>query len=262
MDSLRALSSPSVPVLRHQKIDVILRRNSAEAVPRDIAIIKNGDAGWAGLRVSEAMDVDCEEKSLTGDAEPMETRQGQVITIPGSNKMATGENGFGRLRSISHGMSYLLLLPSQAVGKGIVTVTGMQTEVGKCMASTPKRAQKPARFMNFQDYGKAQPVKGWTRRTHSFAGKFLGLSTHMKILTFVIIIIHGVYDERVARECNARYNTDAYNPSCEPGLPASQNAPGGSSSRPGNASLCAAARSVSMPHPRAGSHSLKTSTKV
>jgi magnesium-transporting ATPase (P-type) len=172
MDSLRALSSPSAAVLRDGKIDVI---PSAEVVPGDIVVVKTGDTIPADLRIFEAMNLNCDEKSLTGEAEPVEKRTGHDIMVPGTkDKLATdeGEVGVGD----RFNLAYSTTTVTKGRGRGIVVFTGMSTEVGKIAASTSKKSRKAGRSMNYKKYGKTQPVKGGARRVYDFVGKFLGLT--------------------------------------------------------------------------------------
>ncbi|KAH8687444.1 hypothetical protein BGZ60DRAFT_425344 [Tricladium varicosporioides] len=171
MDSLRALSSPSAAVLRDGRVDVI---PSAEVVPGDIVILKTGDTVPADLRLFEAMNLNCDEKSLTGEAEPVEKVIENNIMIPGSKKLATedAEVGIGD----RFNMAYSTTTVTKGRGRGIVTSTGMQTEVGKIAASTTKKNRKAGRSMNYKKYGKTQPVKGLARRIYDIVGKFLGLT--------------------------------------------------------------------------------------
>ncbi len=120
------------------------------------------------------MNLNCDEKSLTGEAEPVEKRPGHDITVPGTDRLATeeGEVGVGD----RFNMAYSTTTVTKGRGRGIVTFTGMQTEVGKIAASTTKKTRKPGRSMNFKKYGKAQPVKGLARRIYDVVGKFLGLT--------------------------------------------------------------------------------------
>lgn len=120
------------------------------------------------------MNLNCDEKSLTGEAEPVEKRPGQDIMVPGTDRLASeeGEVGVGD----RFNMAYSTTTVTKGRGRGIVAFTGMQTEVGKIAASTTKKTRKPGRSMNFKKYGKAQPVKGLFRRTYDVVGKFLGLT--------------------------------------------------------------------------------------
>ncbi|KAF4628235.1 hypothetical protein G7Y89_g9916 [Cudoniella acicularis] len=172
MDSLRALSSPSAAVLRDGRVDVI---PSAEVVPGDIVILKAGDTVPADLRVFEAMNLNCDEKSLTGEAEPVEKIVENNIMVPGSgDKLATDESEVGIGDRFN--MAYSTTIVTKGRGRGIATSTGMQTEVGKIAASTTKKNRKAGRSMNYKKYGKTQPVKGGARRIYDFVGKFLGLT--------------------------------------------------------------------------------------
>jgi magnesium-transporting ATPase (P-type) len=143
-------------------------------VPGDIIILKTGDTVPADARVFEAMNLNCDEKSLTGEAEPVEKRIANDIIVPGSGKLATeeGEVGIGD----RFNMAYSTTTVTKGRGRGIVTFTGMQTEVGKIAASTTKKSRKVGRSMNYKKYGKTQPVKGAARQVYDLVGKFLGLT--------------------------------------------------------------------------------------
>lgn len=171
MDSLRALSSPSASVLRDGSVIVV---PSPEVVPGDIVLLKMGDTVPADLRIFEAMNLTCEEKSLTGESEPVEKITSNEIFVPGTEERATTEEQVGI--ADRNNMAYSTTTVIKGRGRGIVVFTGMQTEVGKIAASTTKKQRKDGRSMNYKKYGKIQPVKGAARRTYDFIGKFLGLT--------------------------------------------------------------------------------------
>ncbi|KAK3306536.1 uncharacterized protein B0T15DRAFT_144083 [Chaetomium strumarium] len=171
MDALRALSSPSASVLRDGKTVVI---PNAEVVPGDIVNLKMGDTVPADVRLFEAMNLNCDESSLTGEAIPVEKQTNNDILVPGSEKAATTEDEVGIADRIN--MAYATTTVRKGRGRGIVVATGMQTEVGKIAASTSKKRRKAGRSMNWKKYGKTQPIKGAARRTYDFLGKFLGLT--------------------------------------------------------------------------------------
>ncbi|KAK4188431.1 hypothetical protein QBC35DRAFT_195331 [Podospora australis] len=171
MDALRALSSPSATVLRDGKSVVV---PNAEVVPGDIVALKMGDTVPADIRLFEAMNLNCDESSLTGEAIPVEKITANDIHVPGTEKLATEDGDVGIADRIN--IAYATTIVRKGRGRGIVIATGMQTEVGKIAASTSKKRRKPGRSMNWKKYGKAQPVKGFFRRTYDFFGKFLGLT--------------------------------------------------------------------------------------
>lgn len=108
------------------------------------------------------MNLNCDEKSLTGEAEPVE-----------KEIQAIGEEvGIGDRTN----MAYATTTVTKGHGWGIVAFTGMDTEVGKIAASTTKKERKPGRSMSARKYGKKQPVKGALWRVWDVVGKFLGLT--------------------------------------------------------------------------------------
>ncbi|KAH8603167.1 hypothetical protein B0O99DRAFT_605317 [Bisporella sp. PMI_857] len=171
MDSLRNLSSPSARVLRNGKEDVI---PSAEVVPGDICILKTGDTVPADMRLFETMNLNCDEKSLTGEAEPVEKVIENNIEIPDQEgKLAESEDQVMPADRIN--LAYATTTVTKGRGKGIVIFTGMETEVGKIAAASAGKKRKPGRSMSLK-YGKLQPVKGAYKRTWDGVGKFLGLT--------------------------------------------------------------------------------------
>jgi Na+-exporting ATPase len=68
MDALRALGSPSATVLRDGQEETIPSR---EVVPGDIVKVKTGDTIPSDLRLFEEMNLECDEKILTGEAMPV-----------------------------------------------------------------------------------------------------------------------------------------------------------------------------------------------
>ncbi|KAF9874975.1 potassium/sodium efflux P-type ATPase [Colletotrichum karsti] len=171
MDALRSLSAPSANVLRDGKTQVI---PNAQVVPGDIILLKMGDTVPADMRMFEAMNLSCDEQSLTGEAAPVDKTTEANIVVPGTEKPATeeGEVGIGD----RFNLCYATTIVRKGRGRGIVIATGMQTEVGKIAASTQKKVRKPGRSMNYKKYGKRQPVVGLTKRVYDAVGKFLGLT--------------------------------------------------------------------------------------
>ncbi|KAK0717907.1 ATPase, P-type cation-transporter [Lasiosphaeria miniovina] len=133
-----------------------------------------GDTVPADIRLFEAMNLNCDEQSLTGEAIPVEKSTAHDIMVPGTEKPAVSEDEVGIADRIN--IAYATTIVRKGRGRGIVVATGMQTEVGRIAASTSKKRRKAGRSMNWRKYGKAQPIKGAFRRTYDFLGKFLGLT--------------------------------------------------------------------------------------
>lgn len=143
-------------------------------MPGDIVLLKTGDTVPADLRLFEAMNLACEEGQLTGESIPVEKIVDNNIHTPGTEKLATSEQEVGIGDRVN--MAYATTVVRKGRGRGIVTATGMSTEVGKIAASTSKKQRKAGRSMNWRKYGKRQPVVGLARRTYDVIGKFLGLT--------------------------------------------------------------------------------------
>jgi magnesium-transporting ATPase (P-type) len=121
------------------------------------------------------MNLNCDEKSLTGESEPVEKSVEHNVEVPGSEgKLATSDEEVGIGDRFN--MAYSTTTVTKGRGRGIVAFTGMETEVGKIAASTTKKNRKVGRSMNYKKYGKTQPVKGLARRAYDVIGKFLGLT--------------------------------------------------------------------------------------
>lgn len=114
LDALEKLSSPSSNVIRDGQVKTI---PSAELVAGDIVLIETGDAIPADLRLTEAVNLRCDESALTGESLPAEKD-----TLPVEGIVGPGDQ---------HNMAFSSTNVTYGRGKGIVTSTGMHTEVGK-----------------------------------------------------------------------------------------------------------------------------------
>ena len=115
LNALNKMSSPRTKVLREGQV---FQTDSTGIVPGDIVILDTGDIVPADIRLMEAVNLKIQESSLTGESVPVEkintVLEGTDIPLGDRDNMAfsTGVVTYGR-------------------GKGIVTSTGMQTQVGK-----------------------------------------------------------------------------------------------------------------------------------
>jgi Na+-exporting ATPase len=119
------------------------------------------------------MNLACEEGQLTGESIPVEKITENNITGE-DEKPVTEEGQLGIGDRIN--MAYATTVVRKGRGRGIVTATGMSTEVGKIAASTSKKQRKAGRSMNYKKYGKRQPLVGLSKRVYDIIGKFLGLT--------------------------------------------------------------------------------------
>jgi len=162
MDGLRALSSPSATLLRDGQIDTI---PSGDVVPGDVIIIKTGDTVPADIRLFESMNLECDEKILTGEAIPVAKEIDPIKEDAGVGDRIN--------------MAFSSTTVTKGRGRGIVVFTGMRTEIGIIAESMQGSTRKPNRTLSRnkeQSIGTLQPVKGVALRTWDSVGKFLGLT--------------------------------------------------------------------------------------
>ncbi|KAI9758673.1 MAG: hypothetical protein M4579_002921 [Chaenotheca gracillima] len=164
MDSLRSLSSPSATVLRDGSEQVI---PSGEVVPGDIIMVKPGDTVPADLRLFDAMNLECDEKILTGEAAPVAKEVDPLFD--GKDELSVGVGD--RINMI-----YSSSTVTRGRGRGVATFTGMYTEIGKIADSMQGKQRKPNRSLSRRKGGTTQPVKGVILRIWDGVGKVLGLT--------------------------------------------------------------------------------------
>src|SRR5687767_2272366 len=112
--ALKKLAAPNAQVLRdgHQ-ITVPAR----ELVPGDIVLLEAGNYVPADLRLASAVNLKIEEAALTGESVPVEKDASQVV----KEDVALGDR---------KNSAFLSTLITYGRGKGIVTGTGMRTQIG------------------------------------------------------------------------------------------------------------------------------------
>ena len=115
LEALKQLSSPETTVIRDGKR---FKVKSSELVIGDIVVLEEGDTIGADLRLIEAVNLKCDESSLTGESVPVE--KDSKVTF--SESVAIGDRV---------NMAYMSTPVSYGRGKGVVTSTGMRTEIGK-----------------------------------------------------------------------------------------------------------------------------------
>lgn len=115
MEALQKMSAPATNVLRNGKTEKI---ESAELVPGDIVLLNAGDTVPADLRLMETDALKINEASLTGESNTIDKKPDplQEENPPLGDRTNMAFKG----TAITSGK-----------GKGLVTATGMQTELGK-----------------------------------------------------------------------------------------------------------------------------------
>ena len=164
MESLRSLASPSAAILRDGHLETV---PSADIVPGDVVQIRTGDAIPADMRLIDAMNLECDEKILTGEAIPV--AKDAILSFVGRDEVTVGVGD--RLN-----MAYSSTTVTKGRGTGIVVFTGTFTEIGKVAESMRGKPPKVNRSMS-QETGSLQPVKGAALRVWDGFGAFLGLTT-------------------------------------------------------------------------------------
>ncbi len=115
MAALRKLGAPSVRVRRNGGVREIPSR---ELVPGDIVLLEAGNAVPADVRWLECVNLRAQESALTGEAEPVEKSPAPLS----SRELPLGDRA---------NMGYLGTSITYGRGTGVVTETGMATELGR-----------------------------------------------------------------------------------------------------------------------------------
>ena len=114
LEALKKMSAPTAHVLRDIKVNEI---PSSDLVPGDIVILETGSFVPADCRLVHAVNLRVEEASLTGESHPVE-KNANIRLLPDTN-LADRINMVMATSTILYGR-----------GVGIVTSTGMNTQVG------------------------------------------------------------------------------------------------------------------------------------
>jgi Ca2+-transporting ATPase len=113
--ALKKMAAPDAHVIRDgHRVTVPAR----ELVPGDVVLLEAGNIVPADVRLIESINLKIEEASLTGESMPVNKQADEVM----SKDAGLGDR---------HNCAYMSTLVSYGRGKGVVTATGMQSEIGK-----------------------------------------------------------------------------------------------------------------------------------
>jgi Ca2+-transporting ATPase len=127
LHALREMAAPTAKVIRGARtLDI----PSAELVPGDIILLEDGDKVPADVRLFESHDLDSEEAALTGESVPVQKNHALEL----ERDAALAE----RVTMVFMGTRI-----SRGRGRGIVTNTGVYTELGKIAGMLARVEEEP-----------------------------------------------------------------------------------------------------------------------
>jgi magnesium-transporting ATPase (P-type) len=116
-DALRAIMSMTKTQCMVVREGVLASINGTELVPGDIVILQAGDRVPADIRLFYVKDLRCDESALTGEAQPVDKHlQALELHTP----LAERKN-----------MAYMGTMVTYGLARGVVTATGLQTQIGE-----------------------------------------------------------------------------------------------------------------------------------
>ena len=130
--AIEALKNMSSPLARVRRDGNVVEIDSRELVPGDIVLLEAGDVVPADMRLLEAASLKIEEAALTGESVPVEKDVTETVKA---------EAGIGDRVNMGYQNSNV----TYGRGTGVVTNTGMYTEVGKIadMLANADESQTP-----------------------------------------------------------------------------------------------------------------------
>lgn len=139
MDALKKMSAPHARVKRGKETKEI---PASDLVPGDLVLLEAGDIVPADLRITESHALRMEEAALTGETVPVDKSAGTLD----NKELSLGDRV---------NMAYKSTLVTNGRGAGLVTGTGMDTELGRIagMLQNNEESKTPLQ-QRMADFGK------------------------------------------------------------------------------------------------------------
>jgi len=119
--ALEALQSMSAPYSKVSRDGEVMQIRSDSIVPGDIVLLETGDAVSADMRLLESVSLRLEEAALTGESYPVSKATDALEALDDEDTPLGNRTN----------MVYMGTNITYGRGEGIVTATGMRTEMGK-----------------------------------------------------------------------------------------------------------------------------------
>ena len=131
LEALKKLTTPRATVIRDGVKQEVA---AAELVTGDIVCLEAGGLVPADMRLMEGVNLKVEESALTGESLPIEKEADFLVEA--GREVPLGDR---------HNMAYMSTIVTCGRGKGIVTATGMDTEIGRIatMITSEKEEMTP-----------------------------------------------------------------------------------------------------------------------
>ena len=159
MEALKKLSILPAKVIRNGELSEI---NAEELVPGDLIFLEAGDMIPADGRIFRSSQLQIDESALTGESIPVEKK---ISQLKEDTTLAERTNMLYKGTFVTKGNSY-----------GIITGTGMQTELGK-IASLVQSAEQAA-----------TPLE---KKLQQFSKKLIKITVGLVVVIFIAGILNG-----------------------------------------------------------------------
>lgn len=119
--AMAALKQLAVPLVRVRREGSVREISARQLVPGDIVLLEAGNVVPADVRLLQSANLRIQEAALTGESEPVDKETGALE----QENMPLGDRV---------NMAYMGTVVTYGRGTGVVTATGMETELGKIAA--------------------------------------------------------------------------------------------------------------------------------